>query len=120
MSDKYSLPNSNFFRCLQMRHFIQKQFPNFPNRPPEVEMDQFLSLNVQQKRLISVIYNKIALLSPVPTLSPINAWEKDLGVEITDVQWRDILKLIHCSSICARRGLLQWKVLYRAHFTNAK
>uniref|UniRef100_A0A671TVY8 Reverse transcriptase domain-containing protein n=1 Tax=Sparus aurata TaxID=8175 RepID=A0A671TVY8_SPAAU len=120
LSEKYSFPNSHFFRYLQMRHFIQKQFPHFPNRPPEAEIDQFLSLNLQQKRLISVIHNKIALLSPAPTASPKNAWEKDLGVDITVVQWKDILKLIHSSSICARHGLLQWKVLHRAHFTNAK
>jgi len=120
LSDKYNFPNSHFFRYLQMRHFIQKQFPHFPNRPPEAEMDQFLSLNLQQKRLISVIYNKIALLSQASTISSKSAWEKDLGVDITEVQWRGILKLIHSSSICARHGLLQWKVLHKAHFTNAK
>ena len=120
MSDRFNLPNSHFFRYLQMRHFIQKQFPHFPNRPPEAEIDHLLSLDLRQKRLISVIYNKIALLSPAPTISPKNVWEKDLGVDITDVQWRDILKRIHSSSICARHGLLQWKVLHRAHFTNAK
>ena len=60
-----------------MRHFIQKQFPHFPNRPPEAEMDKFLSLNLQQKQLISVIYNKIALLSQTLIISPKNAWEKD-------------------------------------------
>lgn len=120
MSDKFSLPNSHFSWCLQMRHFIQKQFPHFPNRRPEAKMDQFLSLNLQQKRLISVIYNKIACLSPVSTVPSKNAWEKDLGVDITEVQWRYILKLTHFSSICARHCVLQWKVLHRADFTNAK
>ena len=53
-----------------------------------------------------VIYNKIALLSLAPTVSPKNAWEKDLGVDITKVQWRDISKLINSSSTCAKHGLL--------------
>ena len=120
VSDRFNLPKSQFFRYLQMRHFIQKQFPHFPNRPPEAEIDQLLSLDPRQKRLISVIYNKIALLSPVSTISTKNAWEKELGTDITDDQWRDILKKIHSSSICARHCLLQWKVVHRAHFTNAK
>ena len=52
LSEKYSFPYSHFFQYLQMRHFIQKQFPHFPNRPHEAEMDKFLSLNLQQKQLI--------------------------------------------------------------------
>lgn len=120
LSDRFNLPNSHFFRYLQMRHFIQKQFPHFPNRPPETEIDQLLSLDRRQKRLTSVIYNKIALLNPASTISPKNAWEKDLGIDITEDHWRDILKRIHSSSICARHCLLQWKVVHRAHFTNVK
>ena len=105
LSVKYGFPNSHFFRYLQMRHFIQKQFPHFPNRPPEAEVDQLLSLNVWQKRLIFVLYNKIALLSPVTTVSSKNTWEQELGLDITDGQWRDSLELIHSSSICARHGV---------------
>lgn len=47
-------------------------------------------------------------------------WERDLGSNISDDQWSDVLNLVHTSSICARHGLLQCKVLHRAHFTNAK
>ena len=50
LSEKYSFPYSHFFQYLQMRHFIQKQFPHF--HPHEAEMDKFLSLNLQQKQLI--------------------------------------------------------------------
>lgn len=34
-----------------------------------------------------------ALLSPVPTVSTKNAWEQELGVDVTDVEWRGILRL---------------------------
>ena len=47
-------------------------------------------------------------------------WESDLDGNISDDQWSGILNLVHTSSFCARHGLLQCKVLHRAHFTNAK
>lgn len=55
LSKKYNLPSR--FRFFQIRHFTQKQFPHFPNCPPETHIDHFLDLNVNQKHLISVIYN---------------------------------------------------------------
>lgn len=34
--------------------------------------------------------------------------------------WRDILKLVHSSSICATHYLLQQKEVHGSHFTKAK
>ncbi len=120
LSTKYSLPSSHLFRFFQVRHFVKKLFPHFPNRPPECPLDHFLTLSAGQKHLISVIYNLISALNEDPTVSLRESWEHDLGISITDDQWGDILNLVHSSSICARHGLLQCKVLYRAHLTNAK
>ena len=120
LSVKFNLPNSHLFRFFQIRHLIQKQFPHFPNRPPESAIDIFLTLDPNQKRLISVLYDQIGSLSPDPMVPLKELWEGDLNSNISDNQWSDILDLVHTSSICARHGLLQCKVLHRAHFTNAK
>ena len=48
------------------------------------------------------------------------AWERDLGVELTDGTWETALGLVHSSSICARHGLIQCKILHRIHYTNAR
>lgn len=95
-------------------------FPHFPYHPPEAEKDQLIFLYPDQKGLISTICTKIGFLNPVLTISLKDLWEQDLGTVITDNQWRSILKLVHSSSICARHGLLQCKVLHRAHLTSAK
>lgn len=120
LSAKYHLPNSHLFRFFQIRHFAQKQFPHFPNRPPESGIDQFLTLDCDQKRLVSTIYGKLASLDLASTTSVKESWEGELGVDISDIKWRDILHLVQTSSICARHSLMQCKVLHRAHFTNAK
>lgn len=54
LAAKFNLPNSHWFQFLPIRHFVQKHFPFFPNRPPDSSIDSFLS---DLKRLISLIYN---------------------------------------------------------------
>ena len=48
------------------------------------------------------------------------SWEGDLGLEISEEDWTYILDMVHSSSICARHGVLQCKILHRSHYTNAK
>ncbi len=103
-----------------MRHFIQKLFPHFHNRTPESELDLILTLDPGQRQLISTIYGKITSLISSPVDSLKQTWEQDLGIDISEDQWKNILSLTHTSSICARHALIQCKVLHRVHFTNAK
>ncbi len=119
LSKKYNLPSHHLFRFFQIRHFIKKQFPHFPNRPPESQIDHFLALNASRRHLISVIYNLINSITADPTDTFKDIWEQDLGVSITEDLWHSILNQVHSSSICARHGLIQCKILFRAHLTNA-
>ena len=48
------------------------------------------------------------------------AWQADLNLQITDTEWTDIFTKIHSSSICARHGLLQFKVAHRLHLSKAR
>ena len=43
-----------------------------------------------------------------------------MSMELTDQQWTAALNLVHTSSICTRHGLIQCKLMYRIHYTNAK
>jgi len=86
-SAKHNLPNSHLFHFFQIRHFVQKLFPHFPNRTPECPLYHFLTLGAGQKHLISVIYNLISTLNIDPTVSLRELWENDLGVSITNGQY---------------------------------
>lgn len=48
------------------------------------------------------------------------AWQEDLGVEISDNQWRKAQDNVHSSSVCIRHGLLQFKILHRLHLSELK
>ena len=47
-------------------------------------------------------------------------WEDELGHNLTDDYWEEVLKLVHSSSICARHAVIQAKVVFRSHFTRHK
>ena len=120
LAARFELPHSHFFRFLQARHFVKTNYPHFPNHPPGSLIDTLLTLDPVQKRSISVIYNAIDSLNPDPTTRLKQTWEEELGAPISDNQWDQILKLVHTSSICARHSLLQCKVIFRVHYTNAR
>lgn len=120
LSTKYDLPNSHLFRYFQIRHYVQHQFCEFPNHPPESELDKILSLSTSRRGLTSTLYNLVHSSCPDPTISLKQTWEQDLGLTISDADWGVILNLTHDTSICARHGLLQCKILHRVHFTNAR
>ncbi len=120
LSARFNLLNSHLFRFFQTRHFVQKLFPHFPNRPPEYVLDVFFDLKPNDKHLISVIYNLVNTMIPDLSKRFKEIWEQDLSIPISDEQWSYILYWVHSSSICARHGLIQCKVLYRAHLTNAQ
>lgn len=120
LSDRFDLPKSQFYRYLQIRHFVQKNFPSFPNRPLDNTIDKLLSLSPKQRGLISVIYHNICSISPQSLQGIRELWENDLGTVMRDDQWEAALRLVHTSSPCARHSLMQLKVILRIHWTAAK
>lgn len=120
LSKKFDLPKSHLFRFFQIRHFIQNQNPKFPSRPPETLLDSLLALDPEQKRLISSIYSLISSTVNSPASGPKDSWEQELGITLPDDYWQQVLRLVHSSSVCARHGLLQCKVVHKTHYTNLR
>lgn len=59
---------------------------------------------------------RILYLRSVPVLTILSLREQDLGKEITQDFWEDILFRVHSSSISAGHALVQCKVLHRTHW----
>uniref|UniRef100_A0A673FPW0 Reverse transcriptase domain-containing protein n=1 Tax=Sinocyclocheilus rhinocerous TaxID=307959 RepID=A0A673FPW0_9TELE len=62
LSDKFSMPQNNFFRYLQVRSFIRDKHPQFPSLPTTTPLDSFLEPRSIGKGMISYIYDKICSL----------------------------------------------------------
>ncbi len=50
---RYHLPQSHFFRYLQVRHFVRQQVSDFPTRPQNCNFYDMLLLQLHSKHLIS-------------------------------------------------------------------
>uniref|UniRef100_A0A3Q1EXS2 Reverse transcriptase domain-containing protein n=1 Tax=Acanthochromis polyacanthus TaxID=80966 RepID=A0A3Q1EXS2_9TELE len=120
LSSKFCLPKSNFFRYLQIRSFIKEKTSHFPTRPPSQGVDMILSLPPPSKGLISYIYERIHSFRDSSIRMVRITWEQDLGFTIQDDAWEKILFRVHKSSLCARHGLIQCKILHQTHWTKLK
>lgn len=120
ISERYSLPQSHFFRYLQVRSFVLSMFTTFPNYPGDSPCDVFLQPLPSLKGAISNTYNQITLIRPHAVDAIRGLWEEDLGQGISEELWSQILLLVHKSSICARHSLIQCKLLHRIYYTKAR
>uniref|UniRef100_A0A0S7EYH1 LIN1 n=2 Tax=Poeciliopsis prolifica TaxID=188132 RepID=A0A0S7EYH1_9TELE len=120
LSSKYSLPGTHLFRYLQIRNFASKCFPNFPSLPPELPWERISTFNPLQKGTISKIYSFILKLRVDSSVKIRNAWEKELGIQLTQDSWDVAIGRIRSSSSCARLSLIQFKVVHRIHFSKSR
>lgn len=98
LSEKFYLPKSDFFRYLQIRHFIVSQLPTLSTPPDNSTVDSNLSLDPLKKGLISNLYNFIMDLKCTPTDKLKTAWEEDLGFSLAENTWSHILHRVHVPS----------------------
>lgn len=120
LSDKLALPKNNFFRYLQIRSFVRNVYPSFPNLPEPTALDPFLTPLPAMRGMISMLYNLIHSINPASLRTIRTLWENDLQCELADDVWDECLRLVHSSSISARHGLLQCKILHRCHLTKVR
>lgn len=83
-------------------------------------MDSILELDPFEKGQVSKSYITIQKLKQTTWDRTKEAWEKDLGVELSEDIWHNSLIRVHNSSLCIHHGLIQFKVLHRLHFSNEK
>lgn len=114
------MPTSNFFRYLQVRHFIQNHLTQFPSLPPKSPLDSILETSPEVRGTVSRLYTAIFEMEGSSLSIMKENWEKDMGTNITEDQWSDIIQRIHSSSICARHSLIQFKIVHRLHMSKTK
>lgn len=75
-------------------------------------------IDPNQRAIISHIFRALDSITSVFPQQTKNLWEQDLGLTLEEDQWANILRLVHDSSICARHGLIQCKLIHRTYYTN--
>ena len=118
--NKYGIPRSHFFRYLQLRDFVQSQCAGFPISPSASLLDNIFRQGTDFKRLIGRIYELLNLYSSESLDNVKIKWEEDLGEQIPEDNWQEIIRRIHSSSICQRHAVIQFKVVHRLHWCKAR
>lgn len=116
----FNLQPSHLFRYLQVRDFVRRHFPCFPALPSSILTDTILCVNPILKGSISTLYNTLLKTQTITSDALRNAWTAELGEEIGPAAWEHALHWVHSSSVCARHGILQCKVIHRVHWSKSK
>lgn len=117
---KFNLPNSHFFRFLQLRHFIKASIPHYETIPHHSVLDSFMSVKPYTRGAVSRLYNVVLNIHSPSSDTFREQWQEEFGVEVTDDVWQESIKNIYCSSINARHNLIKFKVVYRLHLSPSK
>jgi len=120
LKGKYNLPNSHFFRYLQVRHYIQSKIEDFQNLPLEHEIYDICKSPPFSKHLISRIVCLFDDCITANTLKTRDAWKEELGVELSESMWNTCLSNIHSCSINSRHQLIQFKIVHRLHYSKVR
>lgn len=103
---KCNLQKSDFFRFLQVRHYIQAHCSEFPQMPSELGLDLVLKTPIHLKGLISRIYNLIMTLKNISIDKIKKEWIKELGIDISRDPWDKAVDRINRTSSCASLSLI--------------
>uniref|UniRef100_A0A3P9KND8 Reverse transcriptase domain-containing protein n=1 Tax=Oryzias latipes TaxID=8090 RepID=A0A3P9KND8_ORYLA len=108
---KYNLPNSHFFRYLQVRDFIFKKTTLTSDSTPS-QLEKLL-LTHPGKKIITCFYNVLNQTNSLTVLEAVEKWQTDLGVIIDDDTWNVIWNQTKRISVCNNARLLQYKIIHR-------
>lgn len=115
IQETYGLNKNNFFRFLQIRNYVQTHSEDFATASPSC-LDKCL----RHSKSISSFYYSLQNLDLPSTSAIKEAWEEELGLEISDGDWKTSLEEIQHCSINARHCLIQFKILHRLHYSKTK
>jgi len=108
------------FRYLQARDWAPKKTKSFLLWTEQHPIDAILSTVISHKGIVSRLYEELSHLE-IPSLDRVKeAWQKDLKVIFSEDEWLSILSRVNSSSVCARHGLFQFKVVHRLHLSKSR
>ena len=114
---RFHLPNSHLFRYLQERDFYKKRYQDFPHTPADTPIDTIFKASMAMKGLISTLYDATLSLCSPSDQTLVTIWSQDLKVDLSHL-WESILLRVHSSSVCARHGVIQCKLLHCVYWNN--
>uniref|UniRef100_A0A8C5DVP3 Reverse transcriptase zinc-binding domain-containing protein n=1 Tax=Gouania willdenowi TaxID=441366 RepID=A0A8C5DVP3_GOUWI len=116
---KYNIHRKYFFKYLQLRNFIQKKQSNLL-KPFKSKLEVLVTEDSSKKGAISQFYNLLASNSSENSTIKLEAWRKDLEINLSLEEWRSVCIKAQKQTINLRLRILQYKWLMRVYITPVK
>lgn len=116
LQEKYNLENSEIFKYIQLKHFVQTlSFTS--NEIQGTSFERAVVSLISNKGTISRLYGEYLNITEIQKQKYQLDWEKDLGKELTEEEWSGIWMNTTKSSINVALTETSLKLLHRAYLT---
>lgn len=115
LCNTYSLTKQDFFRFLQVRHYIIHNTTLINH--PELSDIEIMLFQQQNKMSLSSFYKVLVRLSTCDTQRVRSLWEKELSVTLDKETWDSVWSNTKNISICTRTRAIQVKIIHRLHIS---
>lgn len=116
---KFNIQRKYFFKYLQLRSYIGTKQSNLW-KPPKSKLEEMISENSFKRGAISQLYKLLLSHSPDNSTLKLEAWKKDLQINVSLDEWELACSKAHKQTINSRLRLLQYKWLMRVYVTPVK
>lgn len=117
LSDSTGQYKLDFFRALQLHHFLNTMNPPNTTDMPLTTLEEICTETGTILHTLSLMY-KLLITPTEDCQNPyIDKWEEDLNCQFTETQKQHILTFTHKSSICAKIQETNYKILTRWYRT---
>lgn len=114
---QYLLPQSQFWKYLQLRHLLLQIFESPSTPPPTVSCLTYIRKVFGGGHEASKYYSVLLIGTDKGLPSLRSAWETDLSTSFTDQEWTMILQNSKKLSRELRTRLIQFKLLHRIYWS---
>lgn len=115
LKKQYGISNKDFYKYLQVRHYVMKEAKSLTFSTNLCQLEKFLLQNKEHKHFISKFYSEIYNLNVDRLAWLRKLWETLLKCEIDTQLWDRILLLPSKISVCNRFKELQYNVLHNVY-----
>lgn len=120
LKEKFGIPETHFFKYLQIRSYIMTKQKHLITRPLPTELEKAMFCENVSSNQISLFYFKFVNSSKESSESKRVAWGVDLHYDLLDSEWNHICARAQTVSINTRFKLIQYNWIMRTYITPEK
>lgn len=117
LKQEFNLPSKDFYKFLQLRHFLESHSKEGNIRFDLTEVEKQLLSSITLKKKISELYSLLSNVGPSTFDSLRMIWENDLGSNFSDVEWLSVCTCVFPKGVSITAQEQNYKFIHRTYLT---